>query len=47
LHEEPWRALQHSFAVKEEDGDVELVCEFDAYEGQACYDLSSLRVRRL
>ena len=43
----PWRALQHEFEVKDEGGDVELVCEFHALEGETWFDLESLRVRRL
>jgi len=46
--ENPWRALQHDFIVEEQEGgDIELVCEFDAMQGDAWYDLGSLRVRRL
>ena len=46
--ENPWRPLQHDFIVDEEEGgDIELVCEFDATQGDAWYDLMSLRVRRL
>jgi len=40
-----WGDLRHVFEVKEETGDVELVCEFDAPEGEVWYDLDSLRVR--
>ena len=43
----PWRSLQHDFEVREGAGDVELVCEFDAREGEAWFDLDSLRVRQL
>jgi hypothetical protein len=42
----PWRSLQHDFLVEEGSGDIELVCEFDALNGEAWYDLESLRVRR-
>jgi len=43
-----WGAMQHEFIVEErEGGDVELVCEFDAVQGEAWYDLDSLRVRKL
>ena len=44
--ENPWRSMEHDFAVKDEAGDVELVCEFDAVGGEAWYDLGSLVVRR-
>ena len=44
----PWRSMQHEFMVEEQEGgDVELVCEFDAVQGDAWYELNSLRVRRL
>jgi len=44
----PWRELQHDFIVEEQEGgDIELVCEFDALQGEAWYDLQSLRVRKL
>ena len=42
----PWRNLQHDFTVLDGSGDVELVCEFDAINGEAWYDLESLRVRK-
>jgi len=43
-----WLPMQHTFMVEEkEGGDVELVCEFDALEGEVWYDLSSLQVRKL
>jgi len=42
----PWRGLQHDFAMEEAGGDIELVCEFDALAGEAWYDLESLHVRK-
>lgn len=43
----PWVGLQHDFVVTEEPGfDVELVCELNAPEGEAWFDLESLRLRQ-
>jgi len=41
-----WMGLRHPFVVEEEAGDVELVCEFYAEEGEVWFDVGSLRVRR-
>jgi hypothetical protein len=43
----PWLGLQHDFVVQEEAGDVDLVCEFYAQDGEVWFDLASLRMRRL
>jgi hypothetical protein len=43
----PWRNLQHEFRVEDATGEVDLVCECDATEGEAWFDLGSLHVRRL
>ena len=44
----PWRPLQHQFLVEDAGGtDVELVCELNAAEGDAWFDLASLRLRLL
>jgi len=42
-----WRALSYDFEVKDAANDVELVCDFSGAEGEAWFDLNSLRVRRL
>lgn len=43
-----WRALTYDFEVKDAAGnDVEFVCDFRGPEGDAWFDASSLRVRRL
>lgn len=42
-----WRELSYDFQVRDEAGhDVEFVCDFSAAEGEAWFDLNSLRVRR-
>ena len=43
-----WRPLTYDFEVKDATGnDVEFVCDFSGAEGEAWFDLDSLRVRRL
>ena len=43
-----WRPLTYDFEVKDATGnDVEFVCDFKGTEGEAWFDASSLRVRRL
>ena len=43
-----WRPLTYDFEVKDTTGnDVEFVCDFRSTEGEAWFDSSSLRVRRL
>jgi hypothetical protein len=42
-----WRDYRYSFTVTEETADVELVCELRATEGEAWFDVSSLRLVRL
>jgi spore coat protein H len=43
-----WRELAYDFQVRDELGhDVEFVCDFSATEGEAWFDVNSLRVRRL
>jgi hypothetical protein len=43
-----WRTLTYDFEVGDEAGhDVEFVCDFSGAEGEAWFDLGSLRVRRL
>ena len=42
-----WRELQHEFEVQEGAGDVELVCEFDALNGEVWFEMDSLRLRKL
>ena len=42
-----WKDYQYPFIVSEETADVELVCELRAMKGEACFDLSSLRLVRL
>jgi len=40
-----WQLLEHRFTVRE-PGDVQLVCELRAAQGQAWFDLSSLQLVR-
>jgi hypothetical protein len=43
-----WRPLTYDFEVKDATGnDVEFVCDFRGAEGEAWFDATSLRVRRL
>lgn len=42
-----WRALSYDFEVRGTANDVELVCDFSGANGEAWFDLTSLRVRRL
>ena len=43
-----WRTLTYDFEVGDDAGhDVEFVCDFSGAEGDAWFDLSSLRVRRV
>jgi hypothetical protein len=42
-----WLGLSYDFEVKDAGNDVELVCDFSGVEGEAWFDLDSLRVRRL
>jgi hypothetical protein len=42
-----WRTLPYNFQIRDEGNDVEFVCDFSGAEGEAWFDLNSLRVRRL
>jgi hypothetical protein len=43
-----WRTLTYDFEVRDEAGhDVEFVCDFSGAEGEAWFDLASLRVKRI
>jgi hypothetical protein len=42
-----WRPLAHVFEVEDAGMDVEFVCELTALQGEAWFDVSSLRLRKL
>jgi hypothetical protein len=42
-----WRTLAYDFEVKDAGQVVEFVCDFSGTEGEAWFDLNSLRVLRL
>lgn len=41
-----WTPVEFEFEVSEPQGDVELVCDFRADQGEIWYDLNSLRLKR-
>jgi spore coat protein H len=42
-----WQALSHDFSVEGAAMDIELICELNARQGGAWFDIGSLRVRRI
>jgi hypothetical protein len=42
-----WRPLTHVFEVRDKGMDVEFVCELNAMQGDAWFDVGSFRVRRI
>ncbi len=42
-----WTAFTHEFSVEEPLGQAQIVCEFRGAEGEAWFDLQSLRVKRV
>jgi hypothetical protein len=43
----PWQELAYEFTVKDEDEEIELICDLRAARGRALFDESSLRIRKL
>jgi spore coat protein H len=43
----PWQPLNHVFTVERAPMDIELICELNAQQGDAWFDVGSLRVRRI
>jgi spore coat protein H len=41
-----WRPISHAFEVSEPGSDIEFVCEFYGGQGEAWFDLPSLKVKR-
>jgi spore coat protein H len=41
-----WRSIGHDFEVNEPGADIEFVCEFYGSQGEAWFDLASLKVKR-
>lgn len=42
-----WTAFKHEFTVNDPIGEAQVVCEFRGAEGEAWFDLQSLRLKRL
>jgi hypothetical protein len=43
----PWTPYHYEFTVEEESSDVELICELRAVNGEALFELGSLKLERL
>ena len=43
----PWQEISYEFTVKEEEEEVELICDLRGSKGKAFFDRSSLLLRRL
>jgi hypothetical protein len=42
-----WQQLFHEFHVTDDAADIEFVCDFGGSQGEAFFDLNSLKIRSL